>query len=531
MKRFFKKIAGFAFAAFLAFGMTGCIFNVSDTAAPVFSVASGKVDNGTIVKITCATEGAKIYYTTDGSTPTESAIAYTAALKITESVTIKAVAVKEGLNDSEVTTASYSVKERAASPEFSVDSGDVLIGTSVTLTCASEGAKIYYTTDGSTPTESSAEYTEALSITEAVTINAFAVCEGTYDSEISSAKYTIISYSSYGWYQTPIDAETGLAATSSSTYIYFGVFPKTVVKQSEDGSVLYEDDGETVLTIDETDSETIGANTYYKGSDGEYYAKVTENPYKTSYTYSDNSTVSSGSTRYFKVEPIKWKVLTTDYNSTGKALLLAEDILTANVKYYASETDRTINGNTVYANNYKYSTMRAYLNGSYESDDTQTQTYADKGFLQTAFTATAQGLIATTEVDNSAESTSDAKGILKKADGTDSSNPYDYTCANTSDKIFLLSEKEVTTTDYGFEGYNSSGSGNARIRVTTDYAKANYACQSANTGNGGLWLLRSPHWQHSYYVWDVNEPGSANHCSNVDNIERGIVPALCISLE
>ena len=163
------------------------------------------------------------------------------------------------------------------------------------------------------------------------------------------------------------------------------------------------------------------------------------------------------------------------------------------------------------------------MNGSYESDDTQTQTYADKGFLQTAFTSKAQTKIATTTVDNSAASTTDAEGNITQATS--------YACDKTSDKIFLLSEKEVTTTDYGFAAYNSYGTGNARIRVTTDYAKANYACQNTTSGYGGDWWLRSPDNFGSDYTSNVNYSGEANCAYSIVYISVGVVPALTISLE
>lgn len=308
------------------------------------------------------------------------------------------------------------------------------------------------------------------------------------------------------------DAETNKIATSTSKYIYFGVFPKTVLPSTSD------------VTVDETDSVIMGANTYYKGSDGEYYAKVKENRnVSTIDTYTDTTTVKqsdANSYRYFKVEPIKWKVLTTNYNYSGKALLLAEEILTANMPYYVSTSSRTIGGSTVYANNYKYSTIRAYLNGKYESDDTQSKTaYDGKGFLQTAFTATAQSKIAETWVDNSAKTTGYSE--------------YTYTasfaCANTIDKIFLLSESEVVNSDYGFAAYNTSRQKNARIRVTTDYAKANYAYQSPVDGCGANWWLRSP-----YCSFDdariVEYDGYADYCFYVDYTNIGVVPALSISL-
>ena len=323
-------------------------------------------------------------------------------------------------------------------------------------------------------------------------------------------------------YSSPIDAETGLPATKSSRYIYFGVFPKTVAAKT--------------ITVDENVSVKMGADTYYKGSNGEYYAKVMENAcwiivYGTSneyilYKYSDGTQAKKSdaeSYRYFKVEPIKWKVITDSYS--GKCLLLAEDILTANVPYYVSELNRTIAGTTVYPNNYKYSTIRAYLNGKYESDDTQSKTaYENKGFLQTAFTAEAQNLIAVTTVDNSAASTTDSLDHS----GLHLAEAKDYACADTKDKIFLLSIKEATS--YGFPAYNNCRKGNARIRKPTDYALANHADQDSSAGYGGCWWLRSPLDDNSCDARDVICDGNASCCWVYDT-ELGVVPALSISLK
>ena len=312
-------------------------------------------------------------------------------------------------------------------------------------------------------------------------------------------------------YETPIDAETGKSATKSSKYIYFGVFPRTVLAS-----------GSTV-TVDETASVTMGANTYYRGSDGNYYAKVKENCCDSiNYTYTDGTDVKQSgknSYRYFKVEPIKWKVLTDSYN--GKSLLFAEDILTASVPYYKSSSVRTIGGKTVYVNNYRYSTIRAYLNGKYESDDTQSTDYKNKGFLQTAFTGTAQAMIADTEVDNSKETT----GFSERTYATE------YACENTTDKIFLLSLRESFNSTYGFPAYDEYGLRNARIREATDYAKANNAFQNSNTGYyGGIWWLRSPSCYGSDDARVVFHDGEEYYCERVDGTKYGVVPALSISL-
>lgn len=84
----------------------------------------------------------------------------------------------------------YSPLSSIAIPVFSVAEGAVEKGTSLTLSTATEGADIYYTTDNSTPTSGSTKYTGAISINSAVTIKAVAV-KGSEASVVASASYTI----------------------------------------------------------------------------------------------------------------------------------------------------------------------------------------------------------------------------------------------------------------------------------------------------------------------------------------------------
>ena len=98
-------------------------------ATPIFSIESGAVDSGTSVTISCATEGAKIYYTTDGSEPTASSAEYTAAISVTPPMTLKAIAVKDGMNDSAVASASYTIKpdySKCAVGDFVLKDGTIL---------------------------------------------------------------------------------------------------------------------------------------------------------------------------------------------------------------------------------------------------------------------------------------------------------------------------------------------------------------------------------------------------------------------
>ncbi|MDE5703800.1 MAG: chitobiase/beta-hexosaminidase C-terminal domain-containing protein, partial [Bacteroidales bacterium] len=134
-------------------------------AAPRFSPNGGTVAKNYRVKLTSATAGARIHYTTDGSEPTAQSTEYKGAITIDRDMTIKAVAFFGTKSVSAVTESSYTVTdsetpplepetpaETVAVPTFSVAGGEVEKNTKVTISCATKGAKIYYTVDGSEPT-------------------------------------------------------------------------------------------------------------------------------------------------------------------------------------------------------------------------------------------------------------------------------------------------------------------------------------------------------------------------------------------
>ena len=82
---------------------------------PVISPAGGSCLGSVSVTITCGSPDAEIYYTTDGRTPGRSSARYTGAFTVSVPATVKAVAVKDGLNDSAVATASYTKKDEDGS--------------------------------------------------------------------------------------------------------------------------------------------------------------------------------------------------------------------------------------------------------------------------------------------------------------------------------------------------------------------------------------------------------------------------------
>ena len=85
----------------------------------------------------------------------------------------------------------YEIGEIADNPQFGTVTGSMFFPTMlVELSCATDGAKIYYTMDGSTPTESSERYTEPFEISATATVKARAYTEGKAASAVVSASYT-----------------------------------------------------------------------------------------------------------------------------------------------------------------------------------------------------------------------------------------------------------------------------------------------------------------------------------------------------
>ena len=168
---------------------------------PSFSPTAGAVASGTDVTISSATEGSTIYYTTNGVTPTTddshgTAGTASATVTVNAAMTIKAIAVKDGLDNSDVASASYTIATPCATPTFSVAAGEVDRGTTVTITTDTDGATIYYTkgANPADPTPSSTPYTSAITISEDMTIKAIAVKDGKLNSEVASVAYTVKDY-------------------------------------------------------------------------------------------------------------------------------------------------------------------------------------------------------------------------------------------------------------------------------------------------------------------------------------------------
>lgn len=92
-----------------------------------------------------------------------------------------------------VTTQTRETVDQAATPTATPAAGAVAAGTEVTLASTTEGATIYFTTDGTTPSMASEVYNGPITVSSAVTIKAIAVKDGIDGSAVLSAAYTISS--------------------------------------------------------------------------------------------------------------------------------------------------------------------------------------------------------------------------------------------------------------------------------------------------------------------------------------------------
>lgn len=176
--------------------------DVQMTANPTASIASGTtVAKGTEVTLSCATEGAVIYYTLDGSSPDDAAtqIRYDGTpIVINETTTLRMMAVAEGYEKSYIVEYHYYVEEEVkvtAAPTASIASGTTVAkGTEVTLNCATEGAVIYYTLDGSSPDDVATQIRydgTPIVINETTTLRMLAVADGFEKSSIVEYRYYV----------------------------------------------------------------------------------------------------------------------------------------------------------------------------------------------------------------------------------------------------------------------------------------------------------------------------------------------------
>lgn len=317
-------------------------------ATPTFSPVGGTYDATQSVTLS-STAGATIYYTLDGSNPSTTSSVYSSALSITSTKTIKAYAVKANCTDSDVATATYTLK--AQTPTFSPAAGEYVGTQSVSINCATSDVTIYYTTDGSTPTTNSTEYEGTISVSSSQTLKAIAVKANLENSDVASAAYTIHQP------LTTMDAIFEASATAGNYYVTFNNWVVTGVSGNQvfvtdgtKGFIIYKSShGFAVGNIISGTTTNSTALTRYNGS-AEFTALTSS---------TSGLTVTTGGT----VSP---QVVTIgDMSGVNTGSVITLNGVTYNGTNLVDASDHTINPYTTlysgsYSNGQKYNITGVY---------------------------------------------------------------------------------------------------------------------------------------------------------------------------
>lgn len=177
-------------------GKIGYLGRKLDSPAPVqASLAPGKYKGPQTISLSCSTEDAEIYYIIKDNRNTlyvEPTQPYLKPITIYKTTSITAFAVKKGMKYGSQTVFKYEIEQQNVMPvEADLIPGSYSSEQNVSLKCPTEGAVIYYTTDGTIPTVRSTEYTRPIKVSKPTVIKAMAVKDGMIPSEAVTFTYDI----------------------------------------------------------------------------------------------------------------------------------------------------------------------------------------------------------------------------------------------------------------------------------------------------------------------------------------------------
>ena len=219
------------------------------------------------------------------------------------------------------------------------------------------------------------------------------------------------------------------------------IFILTSCENPKLGINIYEENGKQYIVYGKypqslvTDKELIEklSNITEENSQGyiEYnnveYKKIKATPHVTTKCFKNEEPIVSGETYFFKVEPIKWRVLETlegSYKVISEVLLDVIDFYTP----LENEQYRKIDDKLIMASYYEYSNIRAWLNG-YNGEEYNVKNYINIGFLDLAFSKQEESQLREMEFNYK---------IYGKEDNV------------TNDKVAIPSTDDMINTKYGF---------------------------------------------------------------------------------
>jgi hypothetical protein len=176
-------------------------------ATPLINPGTGTYAGAQSVSIICTTPGSSIYYTTNGNVPLLGSVytfLYTGPFAVNSTATIRAMGTASGMVNSANAVATLTITSppaTVATPVISPGGGSFAGPLSLSISCATPGATIYYTTNGSVPLLSPFpnSFTRIYSVpftltgTGARTVRALATLAGSLNSAVAVANFTLSS--------------------------------------------------------------------------------------------------------------------------------------------------------------------------------------------------------------------------------------------------------------------------------------------------------------------------------------------------
>ncbi|MFQ5638192.1 MAG: chitobiase/beta-hexosaminidase C-terminal domain-containing protein, partial [bacterium] len=178
-------------------GTNSGVYRVKDpslagvVATPILNPPTGTYSKGITVYMYISTNDATIYYTTDGSFPSESSQQYTSPFTVSSSQTITARAFRSGFIPCSNASSVYIITGTTASPQFEPQPGTYTSPVQVSISTTTPGAAIHFTGDSSEPTQSSEIYASSIPVSSTTTVRARAYKSGWAPSHEVSGTYEI----------------------------------------------------------------------------------------------------------------------------------------------------------------------------------------------------------------------------------------------------------------------------------------------------------------------------------------------------
>jgi len=222
---------------------------------PTITPGTGAYGSSQSVSMTTTTSGANFRYTTDGTEPTSASTAYSSAITIADTQTVKARAYKAGWTASDSGHASYWISSGTVATPTVTPAGGTPASPVVSMSTATTGATVRYTLDGTTPTATSAAFTYpfAVPVTTTLKVKAFkagytasATTTVSYDLDVAGAIATPAVVPGGGWYAVAQTVTISGPSGATLRYTTDGSDPTTASTSITSGNTLTIDKSQVV---------------------------------------------------------------------------------------------------------------------------------------------------------------------------------------------------------------------------------------------------------------------------------------------